>query len=123
MNYEIFSYILRFKEQFLVLCKSRSIFLSPKNYERVFVPSVLRNSFLYLPNYKTVYCALRITKQLFLRTLEQILVPFDLTKQFLVRYEFLKSLWLPPNHGTVSCVLRTTKLFLVYWELRNSTPS
>jgi len=69
------------------------------------VPSVLRNSLLYLPNYKTVYCALRITKQLLL-TPEQLFVPFDLRKQFLDRCDFRKSLLRPPNHGTISRVSR-----------------
>lgn len=70
------------------------------------MPSVLRNSLLYLPNHKTVYCALRITEQLLLRTPEQLFVPFDLRKQFLVRCNFRKSLLRPPNHGTISYVSR-----------------
>jgi hypothetical protein len=72
----------------------------------IFVPSVLRNSLLYLPNYKTVYCALRITKQLLLHTSGQLFVPFDLRKQFLVRCDFRKCLLRPPYHGTVSRVSR-----------------
>jgi len=53
MNYEIFSYILRVKEQFLVAYKSRSSFLRTK----------IMKEYLCTPYDRTVCCTFRITEQ------------------------------------------------------------
>jgi hypothetical protein len=50
-----------------------------------------------------------MTKQLLLRTSEQFLVPFDLTKSFLCSASFER----------VSCLLRITEQFLAPFEVRN----
>jgi hypothetical protein len=131
-NYETVHCALWITKYFLTSSELKNSSLCPTNREEVFCVLKITKEYLFTPYDGTVcctfritevYCALRITKQLLLRTSEQIIVPFDLTRQFLVRCEFRKSLWLPPNHGTVSCTLRSTNPFLAYWELRNSTPN